>query len=312
MELGVSTPYLEDELDVLLKHNFVRKSGSKYQTDILIFQKSLEEELQNTVPCAEICMKTVSQIKKQVDALLPKFKKRDFGIEMDDNRLKWFIVNFAMIDALGDFEGTAQTKFGPYPRLNATTVGVVWGHDSDAFMLRYFHGIYGHCENREHTAWYTAVNYNVIRNCQNWHVGDMSWTQAICDGILNNTISNQNEEIVAQLVRRGMVVVENGWLKANFPTFNTRQAHWMRQQLRETIDATMECMGKICEMITDICKKHTPKHLQDRCERLAYVCHQADVMAIVVEKLVAEGYLTIPEEKTNLTIFGVKKLSTDS
>ena len=85
----------------------------------------------------------------------------------------------------------------------------------------------------------------------------------------------------------------------------------MRQQLKEAIDATMECMGKVCEMTTDICRKHTPKHLQDRCERLAYVCHQADVMGIVVEKLVADGFLTVPEEKTNLCIFGVRKLSTD-
>lgn len=312
LELGVSTPYLEDELDVLLKHNFVRKFGNKYQTDILIFKKSLEEEVQKTVPCAEICMKTVSQIKKQVDALLPKFKKQDLGVALDDNKLRWFIVNFAMIEALGSFEEHAQKKFGPYPRLNATTVGLVWGHDSDTYMLRYFRGIYGRCENREHTAWYTAVNYSILKNCQNWHGGDMSWTQVICDGILNKTISNQDAETVAQLVRRGMVIVENDRLKANFPTFNTRQAYYMRQQLQEAIDAIMECMGKICELTTDLCKKHTPKHLQDRCERLAYVCHQADVMGIVVEKLVAEGYLAVPEEKTNLCIFGVRKLSTDS
>ena len=68
-------------------------------------------------------------------------------------------------------------------------------------------------------------------------------------------------------------------------------------------------MGKICELTTDICKKYTPKHLQDRCERLSYVCHQADVMGIVVEKLVDDGYLVVPEERTNLCVFGVKRLS---
>ena len=63
------------------------------------------------------------------------------------------------------------------------------------------------------------------------------------------------------------------------------------------------------KLTTDICKKHVPTHLQDRCEHLAYVCHQADVMGIVVEKLVAEGYLTVPTEKTNLCVFGTRKLS---
>lgn len=309
LELGVAAPYLEDELDILMNHNFVRKTGNKYQTDFLIFKTHVEEEVQNTVPSTEICLDTVSQIKRQVDALLPKFRRLDLGIEMDDNQLKWFVVNFAMIYALGEFEEKTKNKFGPYPRLNATTSGVVWGHDSDRFMLRYFNGIYGHVENREHTAWYTAVNYSVIKKCQHWHGGDENWTQAICDSILNATLSDQNGETVAQLVRDGMVAVENGMLKAKFPTFTTRRAHYMRKELKNTINATVECMDKICTMATETCKKYTPKHLQDRCERLAYVYYQADVMGIVVEKLVADGFLTVPEEHTNLCIFGVRKLS---
>lgn len=307
LELGVSAPYLEDELDILMKHNFVQKSGNKYQTDFLIFKTPLEEEVQNTVPCAEICMETVSQMKKQVDALLPKFRQLDLGIEMDDNQLKWFVVNFAMIYALGEFEERTQKKFGPYPRLNATTTGVIWGHDSNRFMLQHFHGIYGHVENREHTAWYTAVNYNVIRKCQFWQGGDMRRTQVICDGILQT--SNQDDETVAQLIREGMIVVEHGILKAKFPTFTTRQAHYMWQNLRKVIDITVACMDKICTMTTEICKKYTPKHLQDRCERLSYVYYQADAMGIVVEKLVEDGYLIVPDEQTNLCVFGVKRLA---
>ena len=307
LELGVSAPYLEDELDILLKYNFMRMTGNKYQTNFLIFKRSFEEACQNTIPSAEICMETVLQIKKQVDMLLPKFKKMDLGIKLNDNQLKWFIVNFVMIDALGEFEDNAQKKYGPYPRLNATTVGLVWGHDSDDFFLRHFHGIYGHVENREHTAWYTAVNYNVIRRCQLWQGGDMRRTQVICDGILKT--SNQDEETVAQLIREGMLVVENGILKAKFPTFTTRQAYYMRQRLREAIDATLECMDKICTMASAICKKNTPKHLQDRCERLVSVYYQADAMGIIVEKLVADGYLTVPEKRTNLCVFGVKRCS---
>ena len=312
LELGVSAPYLEDELDVLVKRNFVRMSGNKYQTDVLIFTSLIEKEIQSTVPCAEMCMETVCQIKKQVDVLLPKFQKRDLGIDMDENRLKWFIVNFAMIDALGQFEEEAKKKFGPYPRLNATTVGLIWGHDNDDYFLRYFNGIYGHVENREHTAWYTAVNYSVIKKCQLWQGGDIRWTQVICDGILNTSISMQNEEAVAQLVGRGVVAVENGIIKAKFPTFTTRQAHYMRQELKKTIDATVECMDKICTMTTEICKKYTPKHLQDRCERLAYAYYQADAMGIIIEKLVADGYLIVPKEQTNLCVFGVKRLSVTS
>ena len=68
-------------------------------------------------------------------------------------------------------------------------------------------------------------------------------------------------------------------------------------------------MDKICAMTTAICKKYTPKHLQERSERMSYVYHQADAMGIIVEKLVADGFLFVPEKPTNLCVFGVKRFS---
>ena len=53
----------------------------------------------------------------------------------------------------------------------------------------------------------------------------------------------------------------------------------------------VKCMNEICCKAAIIFKKHTPKELKDRCEQLAYVCHQADAMGIIIEKLVEQGYL---------------------
>ena len=311
MELGVSVPYLEDELDILLKYDLMTKTGNKYQTNFVIFTTAFEQECRKTIPAAEICTATVDRMKSLIESLLPKFRKKDFGVALDDNRLRWFLVNFVMIESLCHFEVKTREKFGAYPKLHYGNSGYIYGHDNE-YLFSYFSGIYGRCGNRSGTAWFSVVNYNAIKSCQRWENYCYEGTEVICDGVLRMPITDQNQETIAQLVQEGTVTVEDGKLKANFPTFNTRQAHWMRQQLKEAIDATMDCMGKICEMTTNICRKHTPKHLQDRCERLAYVCHQADVMGIVVEKLVADGFLTVPEEKTNLCIFGVRKLSTDS
>lgn len=311
LELGVSAPYLEDELDILLKHKFVRKIGNKYQTDFIIFKTSFELEYQKTVPTAAICMDTVSHIAKETESRLPKFRKIDLGIKMDDNQLRWFIVNLALHSALGQFEGEQRKRFGPYPKLNANAWGYIYGHDND-YIFTYFQGIYGQCGNGEGTAWYSAVNYNAITACQLWHGSGQCETQILCDAILRAQISNQDQETVARLVREGMVTMDDGRLKANFPTFSSQQHHRMCQELKEIIDATMVCMDQICTMTTTICKKHTPKHLQDRCERMSYVFHQADAMGIIVEKLVADGFLTVPEEKTNLCVFGVRRLSENS
>ena len=79
----------------------------------------------------------------------------------------------------------------------------------------------------------------------------------------------------------------------------------MAKELQEIIDLTAECMEKICGMAYVILKKHTPQHLHDRCEHLCYVRHEADAMGIIVEKLVADKYLIVPEERTNLCMYGV-------
>ena len=308
LELGVSAPYLEDELDILLKHKFVKMIGNKYQTDFLIFRTPFEQECQRNIPTADICMETVLRIKQFTDAILPKFKGIDLGIKLNDNQLKWFIVNLALHSALGQFEEEQKKRFGPYPRLSANAYGYVYGHDNE-YVFTYFQGIYGQCGNREGNAWFSAVNYNVIKSCQRWCNISNDRVQTLCGSIRNASISGQNQETVAQLVQEGMITVEGEKIKAKFPTFTSEQHHRMQQELREIIDATIACMDKICAMTTAICKKYTPKHLQDRCERMSYVFHQADAMGIVVEKLVADGYLTVPKEPTNLCMFGVRCLS---
>lgn len=308
LELGVSAPYLEDELDILMEYNFIRQIGNKYQTDFLIFRTPYKIEFEEKVPAAEICTQTTNRIAMFVEEVIPKFRKKDFGIKLDDNQLRWFIINFALINALGNFEEKTQEKFGYYPRLNATSYGFIFGHEN-GYEHGYFCGIYGHCDNKERTAWYTAVNYNVIRYCQLWKGISVARSQVLCDAILQNPITNQNDETIAQLVSEGMITVNEGITKANFPVFTSRQNHLMRKQLQEIIDPITNCMEIICSIACEIFKRHTPKYFHDRCEHLCYVRHQADAMGIIIENLVRDGYLHVPEEKTNLCIFGVKRLS---
>ena len=308
LELGVSAPYLEDELDILVKYNFVKQVGSKYQTDFLIFTKSYEEEFQRVIPANEICMKTIRQIIEQVENCLDGFRGRDLGIKLDDNSLRWFIVNFAFINALGEFEEKTQWEKGTYPRLNATTSGFVYGHDND-YTYGYFSGIYGHCENSDNTAWYTAVNYNAIKRCQWWKGISYARTDTLCDAILQKAVVDTDSETAARLVSEGMIRIEADRLKANFPTFTSRDNHIMRKELAEIINQITGCMDEICRRATEIFKKYTPKNFHDRCEHVCYVRHQADAMGIIVERLVKDGYLAVPDGKVNLCMFGIKKKS---
>lgn len=307
LELGVAAPYLEDELEILIRNKFVKQISNKYQTDFLIFKTPYELEFQQKIPSADICKSTALKIQDTVERLLPKFKQKDFGIELDDNELRWFVVNFILISALGCFEEKSKEKFGPYPVLIGSTHGFVYGHDNN-YEFNSFEGIYGCCYNKNRTAHYTAVNYNAIVKCQRWMGGNITRTERMCDAILGNTVQS-DDMAVAQLVSENMINITDNKLSANFPVFTSRDDYLMREQLKEIIDATVVCMQEICIKATEIFKKHSPKYFEDKCEQLCYIRHQADAMAIIVQKLVGDGYLTVPDERTNLTIFGVKKVS---
>lgn len=308
LELGVSAPYLEDELEILLNHRFIRKVGNKYQTDILIFRTPYEEEFRETVPASDICTQTAAFIKEYVEKKLPQFRAKNLGPALDDNRLRWFMVNFALLNALGEFEGKNQEHFGNYPQLTSTTYGFVFGHDND-YAYGYFNGIYGHCDSADNMAWYSAVNYKAIESCQWWRGAGQARSSALCDAILQRGTTENNSEAVAGLVSHGYVTVEEGTLHAQFPTFTSRANFEMKNQLREIMDRTIMCMETICRSAAQIFKKHTPPPLRDRCEQLCYVRHQADAMGIIVEKLIEDGYLIVPDTQANLTMYGVKRLS---
>ena len=308
LELGVSAPYLEDELEILLNHQFIRKVGNKYQTDILIFRTPYEEEFRETVPTSDICTQTAEFIKQCVETKLPLFKTKDLGVALDNNQLRWFMVNFALLNALGEFEGKTKERFGKYPQLTSNTYGFVFGHDND-YTYGYFNGIYGHCDARDNMAWYSAVNYNAIQSCQWWRGASEARSTALCDAILQRPLNGRNSEAVASLVSQGYVKVDEASLHAEFPTFTSRNNHEMKKELKEIMDRTVQCMETICCSASQIFKKHTPTLLRDHCEQLCYVRHQADAMGIIVEKLIEDGYLIVPNQRTNLTMYGVKRLS---
>lgn len=308
LELGVVSVYLEDELDILLRYNFLTKSGNKYQTNFLIFKSDFEEEFKTKACSNEICKAVTEEVKAFTETLLPKYRKKDLGIKLNDNELRWFIVDIAMINALGDFEENIScAKFGAYPRLNATTYGFVYGHDND-YEYGYFSGIYGRCDNSKNTAFYSAVNYNVIKNCQRWQGGSKLRSDILCDAVIKERADLcAAKETLAQLVNESMITVKDGILNANFPTLTSKQNYLIGEDLKPITDRVVTCMDEICSSAAAIFNKHTPKELKEHCEQVAYVRYQADAIGIIVENLVADGYLTVPDKKTNLCMYGVKR-----
>jgi hypothetical protein len=79
----------------------------------------------------------------------------------------------------------------------------------------------------------------------------------------------------------------------------------LKEILTPAINEVSSCMREICDIAAETLKDYVPKALTDKCGQLSTINHQMDVMAYIIEEMVKREHLIIPEEKTNVCIFGV-------
>ncbi len=304
MELGVSAVYLEDEIELLLQHELIQKQGKKYQTNIIIFTGEYETQV------TEKIKPLVTMAAQQIDAVLQqKFadcKALQFrGREYNDNRLRWTFANLAMLFGLLASDKIVRERFGDYPPLSNGSYGFVFGYDND-YAYHHFNGIYGLTENKAKTAYFSVENYRIIEKCQRFRHGNWEKTvEAVCDAILQKPADPDNE-MLPRLIDEGFVCCESGRLSANFPVFSDQCfQHELYDLLKPATDIVCRCMQEVCTAAAEILKGFTPPALKDKCGRLAFIHHQVDVMAFIMETLVNRGSLTIPDSDEKLCMFGV-------
>ena len=303
VELGVSVPYLEEELEILSEHQIITENNGKYQTNIIIFKEDYENEAEKLFepifkPCSAL-------LKSSIDVKFAEIKEKYFNIAgYDDNRIKWSVINLILMFALDKANESCIEKYGDYPKLSNGSCGFVYGYDND-YAYHHFNGIYGSCENKAKTAAFTAVNYRIIEACQKYQ--PTSWhaeTENICNAMLVKNAKHA-DDIAIKLIKEGYISVNNGKLCAEFPVFKKSVAEEFKTDLAKEIEAAADCMAEICFAAAKVLKKYTPKHLQPKCEQLSFIRHQMDVMAFITEEMVESGYLTVPQTKTNLCMYGI-------
>lgn len=306
MELGVAVPYLEDEVEILQRHEILKKTGDKYQTDIVIFTDECEKEV--TAKIKPLYESAAEKLHTKLKAILPELKKLEFqGQNYDDKTLLWVFANLTNVHALNMADKKQCERFGEYPQLCNGSSGFVFGYDHD-YQNHHFNGIYGRCENEENTAYFTVINYRIIEKIQWWEPA--AWyisVKAMTDAVLQKPADEDNDMLV-RLIGEGFIKCEDGKTRANFPVFPEDVFEGdLRRLLQPLADDVCACMLEACDIAAAVLKKHAPKQLHAKCDRLAAVHYQMDIMAFIVETMVQKGMLAMPKGDAKPCVFGVKK-----
>ncbi len=302
MELGVSVPYLEEELDTLEAAEVLVKEGSKYRTNLVILTEVYEEEfIRNT---KSVYTDVAARAYEKAVELLPQVKALEFeGNDYDDNRLLFGLLNMAMINAY--YMAEEKSPCGKEPKLAMGGNGWIFGSDND-YKFSHFSGITVDTWNRERTAWFSAENYNVIRDCQLY---DHSWfyekTEAMCAAILKKEADRENH-MLPWLIEQGFISCTDGVLSANFPVFTAEVYRKVQELIAPLTGLVCDCMLQISEQAEKMLKDHAPAAVKSQCGDVAKIHHRLDVAAFLLEKLIEDKKLTVPTEQVPLAVWGVR------
>ena len=302
MELGVSMPYLEEEIEILEKAGVLKKTGDKYQTNIVIITDAYEKEfVRNTSAVYTAVAKSVFEKAK---SLLPQIRKLDFhGNKYDDNRLLFGLLNLAFVR--GYFLSEKKSPIGNPNNLALGGHGWVFGYDND-YTNHHFYGVTMETWNKNGTAWYSAENYKVIRQAQMYdHYDFGNKTEALCDAILEKDANKENPAL-AWLIKNKFILCENEKLSANFMVFDRDVFDKVTSVIADIADEVAGCMIEISNKAEKILAEHAPAFLREQCGDIAKIHHRIDTAAFLLEELVKENKLIVPNEKTPLCIWGVR------
>ncbi len=302
VELGVSMPYLEEEIEILEAAGVLKKTGEKYQANIVIITDAYEREfVKNT---RDVYGAVAQSLFEKTTALLPKIRKLDFhGNDYDDNRLMFGLLNLAFVK--GFLMAMEKSPYSSPKELPLGCHGWIFGYDND-YINHHFYGITMETRNKSGTAWLSAENYRIIEKAQNYDHSDFSnKAEAMCDAILKNAADRDNPSL-SWLIEHRFIDCKNGQLSANFPVFESSVFEQVVSVLSDIIEQVADCMIEISDRAEKVLIEHVPASVKDQCGDVAKIHHRLDVAAFLLEELIKSKKLIVPNEEVPLCVWGVK------
>ena len=184
--------------------------------------------------------------------------------------------------------------------------GWIFGYDND-YTNHHFKGVAMETWNKSETAWFSAENYRVIKQAQLYdHYDFRNKAEAMCDAVLGKE-ANKDNSALPWLIEYKFILCEDNKLSANFLVFDNEVFEEICSILSDIIQEVANCMIDISNKAEKILSEHAPASVKEQCGDIAKIHHRLDVAAFLLEELIKENKLIVPNERIPICVWGVKK-----
>ena len=312
--LGVAAVYLEDELEILEKSGILKNANGRYSTEIAILTKEYTHEMYNA--SKKLISEEISEIVGEMKSLVKDVDALEFsGCERSENRLLWLMYFEAIKEGLWKVNSENWKAIGGTPKWQDGSEGIFFGHDyENPSELERLNGIYGYWDNPDKTAAVTVFNYKAIENCQNLQP---KWPEdkgteyvctfnVMCDAVVGKDANTDNFE-TARLVDEGIIKVTDGKMSANFVTIKKSELKKLDEILKPVSDKIIEILANISSSAMKLINGYVPKRLRAEGEKVARFSSTLTGAGVLVDVLIENGHLILPDCKENLCMIGILK-----
>lgn len=244
LELGVASPYLEDEIRLLEKYDLVRKVGEeKYQTNLVIFTEEFDDAFHSIAK--NECVKRLKSIYENVKRKLTEIINIGFiGNTLEDNDLFWALLWFIMRKGNQYFENN-NPAFSRDDKLYDGATGVNYGVDYDG----------GYADDK-----YSCLSFAGYCGLE----GD--YGIAFADfGILpaNNRFGMDRASVSANINE----ALENNY-NAVIPIFTNEQLDILADMLDPEITEMGSLYNYLTQTAVNVMLQHAPKHVKSQVDHI--------------------------------------------
>ena len=298
MEVGVSVPYLEEEVDKLMEYQLLVKKGQKYYSGIAIYNNAFQEEVNKAVRAS--ILENIDFIKSAVEKGKKLLTSTDYQCyKVDENVRGWFLLLLLAYEAEQKSEEKVKTPL-TFPLLANGSKGYVMGKRGENISERFgFCGMFS-----LNHGYLRAMNYKRLTD-RVVNPFEKGAREVLCasEARLDET---SELEALSDMVEKGIVHVEDGKICPNFSEISEKDYSKLMDDLSEEIDGFAAFVAKLRDAAAEALAGVVPGEIPNVREIGSIVC-MFSLMENVFAAVLDSGYLTKGSEEQNLTTLYVRR-----